>query len=409
VSGSSLTAENMMLSYICTPESASWLDIAMIRKIKQDYVDSRHTHAITRLSSANKYRDGHYRTHIYVNGKRKKVERSTKEEIYDFLFEFYQQPKTYDDVFKELVEYKRECALSPNSINDLMRYHGYINTNLRSKPITHLTEDDIRSWLMKEYLLRKPKKEALKKMLQLIRSVFDFGIRHRYCLDNPARYILLEDYSKACDVNTKSNEDHSFSDEDIQRLREYCLEHLSNPHSIVMLVAMETGMRAGELAALHKSDVGQDHIHIHRQQIRNPKEGPNSKSSFTEVSYTKNERKNPKGGRYFPITPRCREAIDLALALPGESEYLFHHPNGNPIQKDSYGYYLRRVCGRLNISVKHNHAFRVHVNARLIAAGIDANGRCLLLGHSMQTNERHYSFADSRKLDEIKAILSDAS
>jgi len=49
------------------------------------------------------------------------------------------------------------------------------------------------------------------------------------------------------------------------------------------------------------------------------------------------------------------------------------------------------------------------VNARLIAAGIDANGRCLLLGHSMQTNERHYSFADSRKLDEIKAILSDAS
>ena len=32
--------------------------------------------------------------------------------------------------------------------------------------------------------------------------------------------------------------------------------------------------------------------------------------------------------------------------------------------------------------------------------------RCLILGHSMQTNERHYSFSDQRRLNSIRSKLS---
>ena len=39
-------------------------------------------------------------------------------------------------------------------------------------------------------------------------------------------------------------------------------------------------------------------------------------------------------------------------------------------------------------------------------AGVDGNERCLVLGHSMQTNERHYSFSDRRKVDDVKAKLN---
>lgn len=107
----------------------------------------------------------------------------------------------------------------------------------------------------------------------------------------------------------------------------------------------------------------------------------------------------------IPITARCREAIELALQMPGESQYLFHHPDGGQILKDSYEYYLRRVCRRLNIKVSNNHAFRVAFNARFIEAGVDGNDRCLVLGHSMQTNERYYSFSDKRRANNVKEKL----
>ena len=114
---------------------------------------------------------------------------------------------------------------------------------------------------------------------------------------------------------------------------------------------------------------------------------------------------NPKGGRIIPITSRCKEALDIAINLPGESEYVFHHPDGRPIIKDSYEYYLRRRCASLGIKTKNNHAFRVAFNARLIEADVDGNERCLVLGHSMQTNEKHYSFGDKRKAKEVSDKL----
>ena len=68
-------------------------------------------------------------------------------------------------------------------------------------------------------------------------------------------------------------------------------------------------------------------------------------------------------------------------------------------------YYLRRRCKDLGISISNNHAFRVAFNARLIEAGADCNERCLVLGHSMQTNERHYSFSDRRRVEDVREKL----
>ena len=88
------------------------------------------------------------------------------------------------------------------------------------------------------------------------------------------------------------------------------------------------------------------------------------------------------------------------------SEFVLHGKDGDPIQKDSYEQYLRRVCKKLGIEITHNHAFRVAFNARLIADDIDGNDRSLILGHSAQTNERHYSFSDQRRLDRIKQKMT---
>ena len=49
-----------------------------------------------------------------------------------------------------------------------------------------------------------------------------------------------------------------------------------------------------------------------------------------------------------------------------------------------------------------NHAFRVAFNRRLHEMGLSPSDRALILGHSVETNERHYSFTDSRRLETIR-------
>lgn len=186
-----------------------------------------------------------------------------------------------------------------------------------------------------------------------IDSLFSCSISNRH-------NILVEDYVKFCNLTTRTNEERSFSDEEIEKLRTYGLKDHLNPHAAVMLVAIETGMRAGELPALRKDDIRDGYIFVHRQHIREPKTDKIGKISFKEVNYTKNERANPRGGRKIPITKECQIALDIAFALPGESEYLFHHPDGSPVLKDSYEYYLRRRCGSLGIKTRTITLLELH-------------------------------------------------
>lgn len=165
------------------------------------------------------------------------------------------------------------------------------------------------------------------------------------------------------------------------------------------LFAKETGLRAGELAALHKEDIHDGFIHVHRQQLRT--KGPNSSYEFHEVPYTKDEKTNPHGGRYVPLTDEANEVLRLASLIPGESDYVFHDPNSSEmVTKDSYEHLLRKHCQKLGCVPTNNHAFRMAFNSRLIEMGFSPADRALILGHQVQTNETHYSLTDKRRLED---------
>ena len=70
-----------------------------------------------------------------------------------------------------------------------------------------ITESDIRRWLVKEYLPNEPKEEALKKHLQLLRQIFDYGIHRKICFDNPVKFIIASDYANKCALQKKRDEE----------------------------------------------------------------------------------------------------------------------------------------------------------------------------------------------------------
>ena len=406
-SGSSpvLMDDIVLLLQNSDPENALVKD--MITKAKRNYVTSHHSRVISQIHSKNKYKNGRWKTYVYADGKRKVVEADSEDVLYSRLYDFYKALditfRTFEDVFLMLEDHKKRNGRADSTLAEDKRTFLHIDEKIRKKPLRDITEDELRDWIIMAYLPTKPKVEALKKSLQLIKAVFTYGREKKVCQENPAEFIRYTDYANLCDLQTRSNEDRSFSEEEIAILRKHALENQSNPHAAAMLVAMETGLRIGELAALRKTDIVDGFLHVHSQQRIDKSSGS---CRHVDVGYTKDQRQRPRGGRFVPITPACAHALQIAENLPGKSEYIFHDKSGRTIIKGSYLQYLRRTCRRLGIKVTRNHAFRVAFNARLIGENISGIDRCLILGHSMQTNERHYSFSDQRRLESIREKLS---
>ena len=76
------------------------------------------------------------------------------------------------------------------------------------------------------------------------------------------------------------------------------------------------------------------------------------------------------------------------------------------VTASSYSHNLLNRCRKLGCTLSNNHGFRMAFNSRLIALGLEAADRALILGHEVQTNEAHYSLTDKRRLSYIKDILT---
>lgn len=375
----------------------------MITLAKREYVMKHHNRKIFPLPPSQSWKNGGWKTFVYKDEKRKEITAATQEKLIEKLYVFYleSEEKSLEQVFEMLMDYKRTCLnRSEKTINIDRDRFEQVPEKIRLSDINKITDDDIRKYIVSVMLPKSPKPATLKRTIQLLRAVFDYGIKKKICSDNPMRYIEAQDYYKYCDQTVKADEEKAFSTEELAKLSADAEKHLDNPRVLMSLLAQETGMRIGELTALHKEDIQTDYIHVHRQQVKNG-------NKIAEVPYTKDERLHPHNGRYIPLTEEAKRVIRLAMALSGDSPYLFHESNkSGMIPKDGYVQNLRRRCKQLGCVATNNHAFRMAFNSRLIEMGFSASDRALILGHEVQTNEAHYSLTDKRRLEDIKNRIS---
>ena len=426
---SAITQSDFMLLLEYGTEKSVMED--MITRAKINYVNKRHTNAIFQMKNASGYKKNKWKTRVGKGKARKELVRKTEDELYSALYDYYHaqetKPKTLQDVFNSLMKYKASVLnRDQNTIRDNIRRFGHFSSALKRKSITDITDEDIQAWLINDYLPKKPKETSLRKQLQLLGQIFSFGIKKKWCIQNPTIYISVQDYLSKCDLKVKTDEEKAFSEKQLELINIEIEKDIDNPRALMTLLAEHTGMRIGELTALHKSDIDLErgYIHVHRQQHKYL--NSDGHLVYEEVPYTKDEKKHPHGGRRVPLLPESRRAVELALELPVESEYLFHDDTGKMITEDSYNQNLRKRCQRVVRQVRNNkeldhdaklvvenmptnnHAFRIAFNSKLIDLGLSARERALILGHAVETNERFYSKRDERTLESIASRLARA-
>lgn len=385
----------------------------MINEGVQEFVLKHHSRTIFKLK-CNGRKNGMLKTYIYVDGKRREVLARDEDEMNQKLFKHYKEKDekstTFGQCFEKLEDYKLNCLdCSTNTIADDRGRFKHISEEIKNTPLHLLSEETIRRWIVTELLPLVPKRDRLKRFIQLFNQVFEFGLIKHYCSFNPVKFISAREYYKKCDNTRKKDEEKAFSKEELALLEKDAQEKLDNPRVLMSLLAAETGMREGELASLQKTDVLDDYIHVHSQQVKIEDERANrsKKFMFKSVPYTKDERLHPHNGRFIPLTDKAKKVIELALRIEGDSEYVFHAKGKcEMVTTDSYNLNLRKRCKRLGCGCTNNHAFRMAFNSRLINLGLSAADRALILGHEVQTNEASYSLVDNRTLEEIKSRVT---
>ena len=379
----------------------------MISNAKQNFVLSRHPYQISQMKSTT-YKNGWWKTYVSgSDGKRKEFVRKTKDELLSVLFDFYvkKESTTLEVAFDLLREYKtKELNRTYHTVyEEDTRIFALLSETLKKRPIKQITESDIRQWIVNDLLPSKPTERDLVRVLQVLNQTFEHCINMGRCDSNPVSRITIEPYSKDCRQSGRDPEQTEFSVEERDTLRRDAIQKADNPRALMLLLASYTGLRSGEMPPLLWSDISEDEIHVHKQQVIDRSSGH---QEFAEVHYTKNERTKPRGGRKVFITQEVRTVLELAKKLEGQSQYVFHDEHGNPVKRDSYMQFLRRTCKRLGITISHNHAFRVARNTDLYEKNLTAPERATYLGHTTETNERDYSPINQKKLDSIKQKLA---
>lgn len=171
-------------------------------------------------------------------------------------------------------------------------------------------------------------------------------------------------------------------------------------------LAIETGMRAAELCALHWEDIKDDNIWIHRQLLKKTKP-----LRFYEVLWTKNEKKHEGKGRLFPRSDKINQILselkEVQNSLGIKSDYVFCHQDGSWITTRHYQSALETVCKAIGLPKTNNHAIRMYLNIYVfIPLGIPVTDRARLLVHTVETNLKYYSFESHAYADDACALLN---
>ena len=378
----------------------------LMAQIKGVYVKEHHDHPIVQT------KNGEYRTYIGHGHKaRRLVQRAKKQDLIDYLYEYYKngekEPITLRDAEDAFINYKREVLEVDTDTAKRLHYLSGFFEEIEKRELITLTRDEFRSFIHKKTKKERPKEYLIKAVVQLLHGTFRYAVEKGEIIADISDGIQPKEFFKDCDNTKKFAGDKIFLPEDIENITASMKKIKGNPRALIVRLSILTGMRSAEIVALKWEDVRDNSIHIHRQQKLLLDENGH-RIGFIELPYTKDERSHPHGGRLFPRTPEIDEVLEEAKQCCPKTidGYIFTDNRGEWISKTSYELFLKRQMRKLGYTITNNHSFRMTLNSNvLLKKGISSANRAFILGHSVETNERFYSFTRDEQIGEIGKLI----
>lgn len=233
-------------------------------------------------------------------------------------------------------------------INTVATYEKWLNAHIyNALGEKHLAEFDNNTRLIQEFLNgcknRKTGKDLAYKTLHeikaLVSQILDSAVEDEYIRKNPC-------HSKRLAIQTTTETEPREAIE-LERFKQIVsgLSSLGEDERRLAALAMFTGCRRGEVLGIKWEDIDRENgvIHIVRNVVH-PQQNPP----------IVNTPKTKKGKRDIPIDPMLLELLQPL----GESGYIFHMEDGNPVTLRRYNTIFNHVRNHYKLGKKTLHVLR---------------------------------------------------
>lgn len=362
------------------------------------------------------YSDTEKRYYTYLpdatakGGKRKK-HRKSREVLEKMIIEFYKklESETKIETFKDayfLWREKHDGLVSANSVakykTDYRRF--FEGTNFEKMRLKNMMDDDINSFMVDTIQCERLDAEGTRKLLSYIKHAIRYARKYKAMEHNPVEFIEANNYYRYCTEKEKKIEDEIMSPEEMQKLQfQIKKDHEKKPYYIptyAVEMAMLTGMRVAEVSALRWDRITDDYIIIDSSEKSNPE-----KTEFW-IGKTKTGK-----SRKFPIDNNIRVLLDDIERVQKEygydREFVFSDENGR-VHGCRISSCLKTKCRQAKIKDRGIYALRKTFNSALRCNGVSAVVASQLLGHTVETNNKYYTF-DNTNMEQKNKIVAEVN
>ena len=252
------------------------------------------------------------------------------------MIEFYgvlpDQDYTLGEAFLEWVEYKRTFTganykpLSPSTIRRYERDYDRLikGSGLETLKIT-VDGFTLKQELKAIVVHNRMTPVDFGNLYGYMTGIFDMLLDSRRISASPLGKTTKQEVKAFCkEPKKKSDEERVLSVNGLERLREATEAQINKHHTYIpnyaVLLATMTGMRVGELSALHWTDIRDGFIHIDHSEHR-----------YDYADHIELVIGEPKCGKHrkIPITPNIGALLSRIEALGIDSEWVFARKNGS--------------------------------------------------------------------------------
>lgn len=338
-------------------------------------------------------KDGMLYGRVQYKGMTKSIYGHDREQIQEKLNDFVMSVKYGNLTLQKVTKFSDYCMkylytykfyqIKPASYDRLESIcNCHVKNSVIDIPIYQL--DDM---LLQQYLYDKAinySKSTVKKIYDLIKMVLFYAYRKKDIEMDVGSFLSVPKVQ----IPSKTIEAYSESDIDtlISGIEEKILSKNSKDkrlyrYAVAYLIIYQTGMRAGELLALTKSDIDlkKKEININKSLSHVKNRDSSVKGCYVDIVDTP---KTLAGVRKIPINDKCVKYIAYLFADDIDSDFLVHNLKGEHMRLRSFQQTYKRICEDLGVPYKGLHALRHTFASILIARGVGANIVSKMLGHT---------------------------
>lgn len=270
------------------------------------------------------------------------------------------------------------------------RYEGIYRNYVLDSEIYGLILNDIKSIQLQRYYNRLydngKSSNVIKNLNKLLKSFFNYAVDESYILKNPCigKKVVIPG-----EIKNVEKKIEIFSDEEIKILQ-YALKN--HRLKCLILLALGTGLRQGELLALKWSDLNiiDKELKVERsiKQVNIiAADGSKEYKTIIQTPKTKNSiRIVPIPSNLIPILENHSKNQKLEKLKAGSSyldnDFIFTTELGKPINARNMTKTYKRILDKANIPYKKFHSLRHTYATKLFEKNVPLKTVQELLGHS---------------------------